>query len=266
MTTVESVPDALRPSPELAGCTAIITGAASGIGRATAVLFAREGAAVAVVDRDETGLMNLVAELRGRGSECLAISADVSWPGTAESVVSSAVERWHRLDILVNNAGIAFMGKAEGTTDDEWDEVFAINTTSVFRFIRAALPALQLARRGAIVNVASEAGLVGFANYAAYSSSKAAVVNLTRSLAIDCAPDKIRVNCVCPGSIDTPLLRKYYEAQSDPVKARAEDAITHPLGIGSPEDIAEGILFLAGQRSLYVTGHALVIDGGYTIQ
>jgi NAD(P)-dependent dehydrogenase (short-subunit alcohol dehydrogenase family) len=251
---------------ELDGRTAIITGAASGIGRATAALFAREGAALALVDREERALEELREQLDRSGTECIAIEADVSSPGAAERVIGAAIERWGRLDILVNNAGIAFMGTVEKTTDQEWDYVFATNTTSVFRFVRAAVPALDRTGRGSIVNVASEAGLVGFANYAAYSSSKAAVVNLTRSLAIDYAPDRIRVNCVCPGSIETPLLQRYYDAQADPVQAREEDVLTHPLGIGRPEDVAEGILFLASDRARYVTGHALAIDGGYTIQ
>jgi NAD(P)-dependent dehydrogenase (short-subunit alcohol dehydrogenase family) len=208
----------------------------------------------------------LCQELERLGTECIAIAADVSRPGVPEHVTRAAVERWRRLDILVNNAGIAFMGTVEKTTDEEWDNVFATNTTSVFRFVRAAVLVIDRTGRGAIVNVASEAGLVGFSNYAAYASSKAAVVNLTRSVAIDCAPARIRINCVCPGSIDTPLLQRYYDAQADPAQARTEDVAAHPLGIGTPEDVAEGILFLASDRARYVTGHALAIDGGYTIQ
>jgi NAD(P)-dependent dehydrogenase (short-subunit alcohol dehydrogenase family) len=119
-------------------------------------------------------------------------------------------------------------------------------------------------RKGVIVNVASEAGLIGFKSYAAYSASKAAMVNLTRSMALDHAPDGIRVNCVCPGSIETRLLTRYYAAQSDPDAARSVDQQEHPLGLGSPEDVANAIVFLASNRASYVTGHAFVVDGGYT--
>jgi NAD(P)-dependent dehydrogenase (short-subunit alcohol dehydrogenase family) len=150
------------------------------------------------------------------------------------------------------------------TSVEEFDELFRTNVRSVFLFARAALPALRRAPAGVIVNVASEAGLVGFPTYAAYAASKAAVVNLTRSMALDHAREGIRVNCVCPGSIETPLLQRFYDDQPDPAGAREEDERDHPLGIGSPEAVAQSILFLAGPGSAYITGHALAVDGGYT--
>jgi NAD(P)-dependent dehydrogenase (short-subunit alcohol dehydrogenase family) len=169
----------------------------------------------------------------------------------------------------VNCAGIALTGTVLETSLAEWDAIFAVNVRSVFLMSRATIPLMTAAEGrpgGNIVNVASEAGMVGFPQYAAYSASKAAVVNLTRSMALDCAPLGIRVNAVCPGSIETPLLRTFYEASGDAERARAEDVKTHPLGIGSPEDIATAITYLASQQASYVTGHALIVDGGYTAQ
>lgn len=253
-------------SPELEGRLAVITGAASGIGAATAAHFAAEGAQMLLVDRDGPTLERLVSELSRAGATVHAFEADVSDPVTALAAVAEAVRRLGGVDVLVNNAGIAFMATVDDTSPEEWDRVFAVNVRSVYAYSRAALPALRSRGGGAIVNTASEAGIVGFAQYAAYSASKAAVVNLTRSMAVDHAPDRIRVNCVCPGSIETPLLVRYYEAQADPAAARGEDEQTHPLGIGQPQDIANAICFLASERSAYVTGHALVVDGGYTCQ
>lgn len=251
---------------ELRGRAALITGAASGIGEATAQLFAEEGASVVLLDQDGDGLERVVSRLSQVGAEAFGVQVDVSDYEAADRAIREGVDRLGGLDVLVNNAGIAHMATLPDTTAEDWDRVFAINVRSVYACTRAAVPALQQRGKGAIVNVASEAGLVGFRDYAAYSASKAAVVNLTRSLALDHAGDRIRVNCVCPGSIETPLLASYYAAAPDPDAARAADELTHPLGLGQPLDIAHGILFLASTRSSYVTGHALVIDGGYTCQ
>jgi NAD(P)-dependent dehydrogenase (short-subunit alcohol dehydrogenase family) len=244
--------------------TAIITGAASGIGRATAILFGREGASLMLVDRDRDGLQQTAEGLRRDGVRFATRVANVADADAASSVTEEAGSTFPSIDILVNNAGIAFMGDVVETTPEDWDTVFAINVKSVYLFSRAAIPHMQRKQRGSIVNTASEAGLVGFQRYAAYAASKAAVVNLTRSMALDCAPFKIRVNCVCPGSIETPLLERYYAAQPDPPAARRVDVEVHPLGLGRPEDVADAILYLASDRSAYVTGHALAVDGGYT--
>lgn len=246
---------------------ALVTGAASGIGLATATAFAAEGAILALADSNAERLEKETARLasaHGRGVRCYP--ADLASPDAAERLVAAVLADHGRIDVAVNNAGIAFMGTVLETSVADWDRVFAINVRAAFLMSRAVLPAMISQGRGVIVNTASEAGLVGFLEYAAYAASKAALVNLTRCMALDHAGQNIRVNCVCPGSIETPLLRDYYAAMPDPGAARAEDAKAHPLGIGNPEDIAAGILYLASDRASYVTGHALVIDGGYTAQ
>jgi 2-keto-3-deoxy-L-fuconate dehydrogenase len=250
----------------LNGRTAIVTGAGSGIGAAISVLLASEGARLVLVDRQPVGLASTAERVSATGSESRTVEGDVSLPETAILAVSEATRWFKGLHVLVNNAGIALTGTVVETLPNEWDLVFASNVRSAYLCSRAAIPLLRESGGGTIVTVASEAGLVGFPRYAAYSASKAALINLTRSMALDHAADGIRVNCVCPGSIDTPLLRAFYDAQDDPVAARHQDQVDHPLGIGRVEDIAEAVLYLASNRSSYVTGHALVVDGGYTIR
>ncbi|MFZ0168722.1 MAG: glucose 1-dehydrogenase [Candidatus Dormiibacterota bacterium] len=253
----------MTPGP-LAGRTAIVTGAGSGIGAAIAVLLAREGANLILVDRQPAGLAATAEQVSVDGGNCRTVDADVSLPHSADQAISEATQWFKGLHILVNNAGIAFTGTVVETLPSDWDLVFGSNVRSAYLFARAAIPHLRQSGGGTIVTVASEAGLVGFTRYAAYSASKAALINLTRSMALDHAADGIRVNCVCPGSIDTPLLQAFYDAQDDPVAARLQDEVDHPLGIGRVEDVAEAVLYLVSDRSSYVTGHALVVDGGYT--
>jgi 2-keto-3-deoxy-L-fuconate dehydrogenase len=248
----------------LSGHAAIVTGAGSGIGAATSVLLASEGANLILVDRQAGGLDSTAQQVSSSGGQCRTIKGDVGIPDTGERAVSEAMRSFGGIHILVNNAGIALTGTVLETQPSDWDLVFGSNVRSAYLFARAAIPHMRESGGGAIVTVASEAGLVGFTRYAAYSASKAALINLTRSMALDHASAGIRVNCVCPGSIDTPLLRAFYEAQDDPVAARLQDEIDHPLGIGHVEDVAEAVLYLASKRSSYVTGHALVVDGGYT--
>jgi 2-keto-3-deoxy-L-fuconate dehydrogenase len=242
-----------------------ITGAASGIGLATARMFAAEGAALALTDLSAARLDEVRADLVETYSVRVSSHAgDLGLEATAQGFVAQALQDLGPADVLVNCAGVARMGTILETTPEEWDQVFATNVRSIFLTSRAALPPMIERGRGAIVNVASEAGLVGFEGYAAYSASKAAVVNLTRSMALDHAPDGIRVNAVCPGSIETPLLQAFFDAADDPGEARRQDALTHPLGIGVPDDIAHAIRYLVSDGAGYVTGHAMVIDGGYT--
>jgi NAD(P)-dependent dehydrogenase (short-subunit alcohol dehydrogenase family) len=246
------------------GRAAIVTGAASGIGAATARRLASEGAWLVLVDVDEEGLARTRNQLGDGASRCQLEIRDVTDERGAAEAVSQCRSAFGRVDSLVNAAGIALVGTVPDTSLADWRRVFAVNVESVYLYCRAAIPLMCEAGGGTIVNVASEAGLVGFESYAAYSASKSAVVGLTRSIALDHAGDGIRVNCVCPGSIDTPLLRRWYDDQADPQRARDEDELTHPLGIGQPEDVAEAIVFLAGERSRYTTGVAFPVDGGYT--
>ncbi len=252
---------------EFAGRVVLVTGAASGIGLATAAAFAAEGAIVALADVKAGQLKTETASLaEAHGPGVRGYPADLASPQAAEGLVEAVLADHGRIDVAVNNAGIAYMGTVLETSVADWDLVFATNVRAAFCVSKAVLPAMIAQRGGAIVNTASEAGLVGFRDYAAYAAAKAALVNLTRCMALDHAGQNIRVNCVCPGSIETPLLRDYYAATPDPAAARAQDAQAHPLGIGIPEQVAAGILYLASDRASYVTGHALVVDGGYTAQ
>jgi NAD(P)-dependent dehydrogenase (short-subunit alcohol dehydrogenase family) len=244
---------------------AYVTGAASGIGLATARSFADAGYALALTDLDATGLLRAQDQLGGlTGAPVHVHAGDIGATETVDEFVRTAIDQVGPPDVLVNCAGVARMGTVLQTSVDEWDLVFRTNVRSVFLTCRAVLPSMTAHGGGAIVNVASEAGLVGFTEYAAYASSKAAVVNLTRCLALDHAAQGVRVNAVCPGSIETPLLQHFYDASPDPEAARRLDEQTHPLGIGAPQDVVAAIRFLASPEARYVTGTALVVDGGYT--
>ncbi|RJL31713.1 SDR family NAD(P)-dependent oxidoreductase [Bailinhaonella thermotolerans] len=242
----------------LAGKVAIVTGGGSGIGRATALLFAREGAKVVVADIDADGAAATAAEI---GADGLAVPADVSDPADCERVVKSAVDGFGRLDVLFNNAGIIRRTTVLDLDAGEWDRVMAVNVRSVFLMCKYAIPAMT--EGGSIVNTGSGWGLKGGGNAISYCASKAAVVNMTRALAIDHARDGIRVNSVNPGDTDTPMLREEARQLREDWAAFAADAADRPMGrAGSPEEIAQAVLFLASDASSYVTGSALVVDGG----
>jgi NAD(P)-dependent dehydrogenase (short-subunit alcohol dehydrogenase family) len=244
-----------------------VTGAASGIGLATARRFAAEGASLALADLDADRLDDARRSLSEEfGVPVFTHAGDLGEDETASRFVEDATSAIGPAGVLVNSVGIARMGSVLETTLAEWDLVFRTNVRSVFLTCKAVLPAMVQSGGGAIVNIASEAGMVGFVDYAAYSASKAAVVNLTRSMAMDHAAAGVRVNAVCPGSIETPLLREFFEAAEDPDEARRLDEKVHPLGIGRPEDIAAAVYYLASDDAGYVTGHALLVDGGYTAQ
>jgi len=252
---------------QLNGKVAIITGASSGIGEATALLFAREGAAVAIADRDRESGERVAQEIRKEGGDCEVREADVSREAEAASLVESVVGRWGRLDLLVNNAGIYHQADALSTPLSVWEEVLAVNLTGAFLCIKHAVPAMQTHGGGAIVNVASEAGLVGIRNQVAYNVSKGGLIALTRSCAVDFAGRGIRVNCVCPGTTDTPLVRAALARAADPAAMRRSLEEVRPANrLGRPEEIAAAILYLAGDAAGYATGAVLSVDGGYTAQ
>jgi NAD(P)-dependent dehydrogenase (short-subunit alcohol dehydrogenase family) len=240
----------------LTGKIALITGATSGIGMATAQLFAERGARVLLSGRNAEVGAALAAEL---GGDFLA--ADVAAPGAATALVDWAVSRHGRLDILVNNAGILFRGDSQDCTDAQWDAVLAVNVTAVFRLSRAAVPVMAAQGGGVIVNVASDWGLVGAQKAIAYGTSKGAIVQMTRSLAADHARQGIRVNAVCPGDTETPMLRTL--AGPDPEAGFRAMAAAIPLGrIGQPRDSAAAIAFLASDDASFITGAMLSVDGG----
>jgi NAD(P)-dependent dehydrogenase (short-subunit alcohol dehydrogenase family) len=245
----------------------IVTGASSGIGRATALAFAREGAAVAIADKDKTTGDQVAQEIRQSGGDAEAYATDVSRESEVRALVETVLGRWGRLDVLVNNAGIYYQADALATPEAVWNNVLAVNLTGAFLCIKHAVPAMMQAGGGAIINVASEAGLVGIRNQVAYNVSKGGLISLTRSCAVDFAAKGLRVNCVCPGTTDTPLVQAALGRVPDPQAVRRTLEEIRPANrLGKPEEIAAAILYLAGESAGYTTGAVLSVDGGYTAQ
>lgn len=247
----------------VAGRRAIVTGAASGIGRATAELLASEGARVLLADVDATRGEAAASSIRDRGGDGRFVRCDVTSEADCQVVVAEAVRAFGGLDILCNNAGIIRRATVVETTPEEWARVLAVNLTSVFLMCRAAIPVMATGGGGAIVNTGSGWGLKGGDQAAAYSASKGGVVNLTRAMAIDHGPQHIRVNCVCPGDTDTAMLRDEARQLGHAEAGFLEAAAQRPLArVGQPEDVARAILFLVSDASAWVTGTTLVVDGG----
>jgi NAD(P)-dependent dehydrogenase (short-subunit alcohol dehydrogenase family) len=247
----------------LEGKVVLITGGGTGIGRVCAVLFAREGARVAVAGRRTAPLHQVADEIISAGGEALAIACDVSQARQAEQCVRTAVERFGRLDILVNNAGALHVATAEGTSENDWSRLMDTNAKGVFLMSRAAMPELRRAGGGAIVNIGSILGLIGMKNRAAYCASKGAVTLLTKAMALDHAAEGVRVNCICPSLVETELVQGLFTSQPDPKAARQARVEQIPLGrLGRPEDVANLALFLASEESSWITGAAIPLDGG----
>ncbi|MDX6628616.1 MAG: hypothetical protein QOH00_862 [Gaiellales bacterium] len=237
----------------------LITGGASGIGAACVRRFQADDCAVAVLDRDEQGLASSPAEC--------ALHADVADAAALATAVDAAASELGGLDVVVAAAGIAARGTVDGTDPADWDRVLAVNLRGVYLTGRAALRHLRAAGGGAIVNVASQLGLVAAANAAAYCASKGAVISLTRAMAIDHGPEGIRVNCVCPGPTDTPLLEPYFGGAADPVaERRAYEAMQLHGRLVTAEEIADAVAYLASPGASSTMGAALVVDGGYIVQ
>jgi len=247
----------------LTGQRALITGGASGIGRATALLFAREGAAVSVVDVDEAGAQAVAQTIVDDGGQAISVRCDVTQAADCQRAVEQTVSVLGGLDILFNNAGIIRRATLLETTEAEWDQVMAVNVKSIFLLSKYAIPVMAEAGGGVIINMASGWGLVGGHKAAAYCASKGAVVLLTKAMALDHGEQNIRVNCICPGDTDTPMLRDEAEQMGEPIERLLADGAQRPLGrIGRPEDIAQAALYLASDASSFVTGTALVVNGG----
>jgi NAD(P)-dependent dehydrogenase (short-subunit alcohol dehydrogenase family) len=249
------------------GKVAIVTGAAAGLGRASALMLAREGARVAVTDVNEGDGRSVVEEIAGDGAQALFVRQDVASEADWSKTIETVLAEFGRLDVLVNNAGVALSASVEDTTLDQWRWLMAINLDGVFLGTKHAIAAMKATGGGSIINLSSIEGLIGDADLAAYNASKGGVRIFTKSAALHCARAgyNIRVNSIHPGYIETPMVEGHVAAQADPDKAREEIAALHPLGyIGEPDDIAYGVLYLASDESKFVTGSELVIDGGYT--
>jgi NAD(P)-dependent dehydrogenase (short-subunit alcohol dehydrogenase family) len=240
---------------------ALITGAGTGIGRAIALAFAAQGACVGLAGRRKA-LLEVVAQQIGENS--LVIEADVSKETDVHSVIEQITHHFGGLTTLVNNAGKLHIGTAEQITEEQWDETFNVNVRSVWRLSVAALPHLRKSSGSSIINIASVLGINGARNRAAYAASKGAVVLLTKCMAIDHAPDKIRVNAICPGFVVTELTEQVFRQAADPEALRRERIAVHPAGrLGWPEDVAGLAVYLASGESEWVTGAVLPVDGGY---
>lgn len=251
-----------EPTSALVGRVAIVTGAASGIGRATAELFGREGAQVVLADVDSMPGEAAAREIAAHG-QAVFERADVTRAADAQRLVERARREFGALHILVNSAGVMRRATVVELEESDWDRVLAVNVKSVFLLSKHAIPVMAASGGGSIINVASGWGLAGGPRAAAYCASKGAVVLLTKAMAIDHGPENIRVNCVCPGDTDTPMLRSEALQLEEPDGEFLAAAARRPLGrVGTPQEIAQAILFLAGAASSFMTGAALVVDGG----
>jgi dihydroanticapsin dehydrogenase len=248
---------------QLKGKLAVISGAATGIGRATALLFAQEGAQVVIADVNEEDSQKTVDDINNENGSAWFVRTDVSRAEEMEALMKSAAERMGGIDVIFNNAGAQRSGAVTDFDESEWDLLMSINPKSCFLGAKYGVPYLRERGGGSIVNMASIAGLKGGPGMTAYSASKGAVVAFTKALAAELAADNIRVNCVCPGWIDTPFNQPAIEFMGG--RANQEEMVQQTVPLqrqGTPEEIAPGILYLASEASSYVTGKELIIDGG----
>jgi len=247
------------------GKVALVTGGASGIGRATALTFAREGAKLVIADMNEDGGQQTVHLITEKGGEAIFVKTDVSQTVEVQALISKAVKTYGRLDCAHNNAGISGGGRALTAEypEETWHQVIAVNLTGVWLCMKYEIPQMLHQGSGAIVNTASVAGLIGGRGLAAYVASKHGVVGLTKTAALEYAHQGIRVNCVCPGVIHTPMTARGLD---DPER-RARIIASEPMGrVGTPAEIAEAVVWLCSDVASFVTGHTMTVDGGYVAQ
>jgi NAD(P)-dependent dehydrogenase (short-subunit alcohol dehydrogenase family) len=244
----------------LTGKVAIITGGGSGIGKAIAQAFVREGAKVVIAGRDTKKLDRAAAEI---GPDCLAVNADVSNADSVEKLVSATVERFKQINVLVNNAAVLLPGTAESISEEDFDQTFNINVRGLWLLSRAVLPHMRATGGGSIINIGSVLSLLGARNRVAYSASKGAVMAMTKAMALDHAAENIRVNCIAPGIVETEMVEKF---NTDEAARRQREAM-HPMGrFGQPEEVANAAVFLASDESGWTTGSVITVDGGYSAQ
>ncbi len=245
----------------------IITGAASGIGRASALRFAQEGALLVLNDLDEGALLGVAGEIAQLGGEALPLPGDVAQVGVNENLVQQAMMKYGRLDVVFGNAGIVAARGIIESTEEFYDQVMDVNFRSLFRLSKAALPIMMEQHSGVILFTASKVALVAQRKTPLYCASKGAVVMLAKALALDFAPYNVRVNAICPGVIDTKLLRDYIDRLPDPEAGWREFSAVQPLNrLGTAEECAEAALFLCSDASSFITGVALPVDGGFTAE
>jgi NAD(P)-dependent dehydrogenase (short-subunit alcohol dehydrogenase family) len=249
---------------QLEGKIAVVTGAASGIGKATAWLFAAEGAQLALGDWNVEALEATAADIRGSCGQVVARRTDVSQRADAQALIAAAIETFGGLDVLVNNAGIGLYNTTlEQTQEDDWDRVIAVNLKGVYLVSQAAIPHIRTRGGGSIVNVASVHSMATQERIAAYAASKGGVLALTRAMALDLAPDAIRVNAILPGAVDTPLFRSALADENKSAEELGFRFDPHAIGrVAQPEELARAILFLASDASSFITGAPLIVDGG----
>ena len=247
----------------LAGKVALITGGGTGIGRAIAMAFAREGASVAVAGRRLEKLREVIGEIQKQGGAGLAMQCDVTRAGEVERAVKGTVERFGRLNVLVNNAGVMHVSSVEKISEEEWDRLMTVNVKGPFLTSRAVLPEFRKCGGGVIVNIGSVLGLFAVKDRAAYCASKGGVTMLTKAMALDHAHENIRVNCICPSVVETEMVRRVFDESEEGQRLRKARIATIPLGrIGRPVDVAEMAVFLASEESSWLTGAAIPLDGG----
>jgi len=248
----------------LEGKICIITGAASGIGRASALLFAREGGTVVVADVNEADGKKTVTDIQSGGGKASFTRTDVSRAEEVEGLIEGAVSEYGRLDVLFNNAGVDFMGQLHAMNEDDWDRIIDINLKGAFLGIKYAVPHMKRQGKGTILSTASVAGLIGSSGMGAYNAAKGGVVLLTKHVAVEYGRMGIRANCLCPGVIETPMTAMLRESPAAADIQTAMKALYPLKRFGKPEEVAWPALFLASDVSSYITGHALTIDGGMT--
>lgn len=253
---------------KLEGRVALISGIATGLGRAGALLFAAEGAAVVGLDVDADGAATTVADITDRGGTAAVVPGDVSRADDVQRAVGTAVDRFGKLDALWANAGIGVFKDVIDTTEAEWDRIIGVNLKGAYLMAHFGIPELRRAGGGTMVLTASTSAVVGSPRWAAYCATKGGMLMLCRAMALDHAADGIRINCVCPGSIESPLLEQDMRSRGVPIaEAIEEDRRAHPMQrIGRPDEVARAALFLSCDDSSFTTGSSLFVDGGYAAQ